>query len=391
MHETWDGPLVQRATVLTEEPRAGRPRKQSLAYQEPVASRAEHNQTVDNRLWDVCHALRSFHLLLRAYRLYKESHPQVLDALDSAYDTLREVASEMDGMEARAERGGMVVSKLGESHLPDPRGEFHALATDLTRADIQTIYFSKKFHVGELDTLARLIKATLLKSEESAKSLGKGWWPKQLGEQRVQGIQVNTLTERRVDSILASLIAALVAYGGNAPLEDGDTPIRAPQKEELSETLRLIGRLTPPMEVARGLSPEDAARAIHAPMESASRDTVRLLLSSITHYSPQEGESPQGYLLRLSQSLILEFMSSEFASQMLVPIAARPMLNEFAEVLVNSGGYQGPHLFAAFVFARHGMGRRRVPRTDHRAVLARIAAARKIRGIAWAGNLVCAN
>ena len=126
--------------------------------------------------------MRSFHLLLRAYRLYDESHPQVLDGLDSAYDTLREVASEMDGMEARAERGGIVVSKLGESHLPDPRGEFHALATDLTRADIQVIYFSKKFHVGELDTLARLIKATLLKSEESAKRLGRGWWPNQLRE-----------------------------------------------------------------------------------------------------------------------------------------------------------------------------------------------------------------
>ncbi|HEY2117588.1 MAG TPA: PilZ domain-containing protein, partial [Candidatus Acidoferrum sp.] len=95
--------------------------------------------------------------------------------------------------------------------------------------------------------------------------------------------------------------------------------------------------------VARGLSPEEAARAIHAPMETARRDTVRMLLSSMTHYSPQEGETPQGYLLRLSQTLILEFMGSEFAAGNLLPIAARPMLNQFAEVLVTSGEYQGPH------------------------------------------------
>lgn len=334
---------MQRAAVLTESATAGKSRNQREVPQVSARPLAERSDAVDCRQADVCHALRSFHLLLRAYRLYDDSHPQVLDGLDAAYDTLREVASEVDGLEARAERGGIVVSKIGDGHLPDPRGEFHALATDLRRADIQVIYFSKKFHVGELDTLARLIKATLLKSEESAKRLGRSWWPNQLQVKRVQGIQVNTLTERKVDSILASLIAALVAYGGNAPMENGDAPIRAPQSEELSETLRLIGRLTPPMEVARGLSAEEAARAIHAPMESASRDTVRLLLSSMTHYSPQEGETPQGYLLHLSQSLVLEYMSSEFAAGALVPMQARPVLNQFAEILVNSGGYQGPH------------------------------------------------
>jgi len=98
--------------------------------------------------------------------------------------------------------------------------------------------------------------------------------------------------------VLASLIAALVAYGGNEPQDAIDTPIRAPQIRELTETLHLIGRLTPPMEVARGLSPEDAARAIHASMASASRDTVRMLLSAMNHFGPLEGEAPQVYLKR---------------------------------------------------------------------------------------------
>jgi hypothetical protein len=170
-----------------------------------------------------------------------------------------------------------------------------------------------------------------------------GGWPAQLREQRVEGIQINTLTERKVDSVLASLIAALVAYGGNAPQESADAPIREPQTEEVTETLRLIGLLTPPMEVARGLSAEEAARAVHAAMESASRDTVRMLLSAITHFAPQEGEAPQVYLKRLSQSLVLELMSSEFANGTLAPVDVRLLLNQLGDEIVAAGGYRGPH------------------------------------------------
>ena len=289
-------------------------------------------------------ALRTFNLLLRASRLYDPTHPRVLDSLDQAYDGLRASADTLNGLEIRIERGGIVVPKLNEGHLPDARGEFHALATDLHRAGIHSIFFSPKFHVGELDTLSHLITDTLLRSEEAARRLGVGGWPARLREQRVSGIQVNTLTERKVDSVLASLIAALVAYGGNAPAEEtGDAPIRAPQTAEVTETLRLIGRLTPPMEVARGLSPEEAARAIHSSMESASRDTVRMLLAAMNHYAPQEGEAPQIYLKRLSQSLVLELLTTEFSDGALAPIAVRPLLNQLAEEIVTAGEYRGPH------------------------------------------------
>ena len=305
----------------------------------PPARSAPHN---DPLLSQVSQALRSFHLLLRAQRLYESDHPRVLDSLDNAYDGLRNSALEMGGLEARVERGGIVVAKLSEAHIPDLRGEFHGLAGDLQRAGIHTIYFSAKFHVGELDTLAQLIKSALLLSEEAARESMDGW-PARLREQRVEGIQINTLTERKVDSVLASLIAALVAYGGNAPQESGDAPIRAPQIAETAETLRLIGRLTPPMEVARGLSAEEAARAIHAAMESASRETVRMLLSTITHFTPQEGEAPQAYLKRLSQSMVLELLTSEFTAASLAPNAVRPTLNQLADEIVSAGGYHGPH------------------------------------------------
>jgi hypothetical protein len=63
----------------------------------------------------------------------------------------------------------------------------------------------------------------------------------------------------------------------------------------------------------------------------------------MTHYTPQEGELPQMYLRRLSQSLVLEYLTSEFASGTLAPISVRPVLYQLAGVLVDAGGYFGPH------------------------------------------------
>jgi hypothetical protein len=107
-----------------------------------------------------------------------------------------------------------------------------------------------------------------------------------------------------------------------------------------------LARLTPPLEAARNISPEEAARAIHAAMGEASRETVRLLLSSVTQYPPRDGERPQPYLLRLSESLMFEFLGPEFSAGTLTPPGLRPMFNRLAEVLVNSGGYAGPHASA---------------------------------------------
>ncbi len=334
--------MGQRATLLLDQKQPVKPSAKKAPAPQSSGVPREHASAADPRLFNVTLSLRDLLLLLRSHRLYDPAHPRVVDSLDAAYDSLRRAAIDLDGLEIRVERGGIVVAKVSEGHLPDVRGEFHALATDLQRASIHTLYFATKFHVGELDTLARLIQATLLRSEEPAHRVKKDLWPAQLREHRVEGIQVNTLTDRKVDTVLASLIAALVAYGGNAPHE-GDTPIHAPQIKELTDTLRLIGNLTLPMESARGLSPEEAARAIHHSMEQASRFTVRMLLGSMNHYSPQEGEAPQVYLKRLSQSLVLEFMSSEFAAGSLPPVGVRPTLKQLADVLVAAGGYYGPH------------------------------------------------
>jgi hypothetical protein len=298
---------------------------------------------LDQKTSELQRALRNLHMLLRSERLYEKNHPIRLDSLDNAYDSIRSATESLGGLEIHVERGGLVVPRVGDSHLPDSRGEMQALAADLQRAEIHTLVFSKKFHVGELDTLAKLAKTSLLRSEEPTKDGNSGWWLARLLENRVEGIAVNSHTERRVDTVLASLIAALVAYGGHSPSEMAEAPIQAPSFDDLVASLRLLAKLTPPLETARGLSPEEAARAIHGAMEEASRDSVRMLLSSVSQYAPREGERPQPYLQRLSENFIFEFLSAEFSAGSLTPTNVRPTFHRFSDVIVNAGGYSGPH------------------------------------------------
>jgi PilZ domain len=271
----------------------------------------------------------------------------MLQSIDTAYESLRRMASSLNGLEIRVERDGLVAPLIGAECLPDPRGDLYELAKDLQRAGVQNLTFASKFHVGELDTLAQLAGRTLLQSDlHTTVKEALIWWPKKLLENRVEGISVNTQTERKVDTVLSSLVAALVAFGGAATREASDAPIQIPQVDDLIAGLRLLARLTPPLEAARGLSPEEAARSIHGAMEEANRETVNLLLGAISQYAPRQGEQAQAYLLRLSESLVFEFLGPEFSSGKLTPPGVRPLFLRLADVLVSEGGYSGPHASA---------------------------------------------
>jgi hypothetical protein len=288
-------------------------------------------------------ALRQLQILLHNKRLYHHSHPKTLESLNRAYESLQRASLAMNGIEVRVERNGVVVPKVSEAQLSDPRGEFRNLASDFQLAGVQTLVIRRQFHVGELDTFAQLLRASLLKSDELRRTNRSSWWSAKLLEFGVEGIQVNSQTDRRVDTVLASLVAALVAFGGNSPNEDADAPIGSPTMESLSTVLRLIARLTPPLESARGLSPEEAARTIHGALAEAPRDTVHLLLSAISQHAPKEAEAPQPYLVRLSERIVLEFLGAEFSSGVLAPQEVNKSLRTLGEVLVSSGGYTGPH------------------------------------------------
>src|SRR5260370_38300405 len=105
----------------------------------------------DQKAIEVYRALRNLHLLVRSERLYEKDHPQRLDSLDSAYDSLRNAAELFGGLEIRVERGGLVAPRIGGAQLPDAQGEMQALASDLQRAGRHIRAFSNQCTLGTTD------------------------------------------------------------------------------------------------------------------------------------------------------------------------------------------------------------------------------------------------
>ena len=312
-----------------------------------------------DKLANIRGALLNFYLLLRSQRLYESDHPQRIAALRLAYDSLHSVV-ERHKLELQAMRDGLAFSALGDGLIPDATGEMLALSSTLRQAGFRRITFLPKVSQEEVDILAELIKVSLMtlgptstaqiaaqpSGEADAKTADNeavgardAWWIKSFAERDVEGILANTQVDRKVDTLLTSLIATLVAYGGHSPRIGSENAVRLPGFDDLIATLKLLARITLPLEPARDLSPEAGARAIHEAMEATSHDTVRLLLSAISQYSPEEGELPQLYVKRLAESLVFEYLLAEFSAGSLTPVLVRPTFDRLGEVLVTAGKF----------------------------------------------------
>jgi hypothetical protein len=305
-----------------------------------------------DRTGNVHRALLNFYLLLRSQRLYETGHPQRLAALELAYDSLHGVI-ERQKLELHVTPDGLLSPALGDALLPDTTGEMLALSGALRQAGIKRISFLPKVRREEVDSLSELIKVSLLTvgqasaaqataktTDNEATATRDTWWTKNFAEREVEGILVNTQVDRKVDTLLTSLIATLVAHGGHSPRADSESVVRLPGFDELIATLKLLVRITGPLEPARELSPEAGARAINQAIEEARPDVVRLLLSGISQYAPEEGELPPVYVKRLTESLIFEYLLAEFAAGGLTPVLVRPTFDRLGEVLVAAGKSQ---------------------------------------------------
>jgi PilZ domain len=251
-------------------------------------------------------------------------------------------------------RDGLASSALGDALLPDSGGEMLALSSVLRQAGIRRLSFLQKFRLQEVDALAELIKVSLITkgqeipgqmsaktSDGDARLARDVWWIKGFAERDVEGILVNAQVDRKVDTLLTSLIATLVAHGGHTPRADSESVVRLPGFDDVIATLKLLAHIAVPLEPGRDLTPEEGAGAIHRAMEEASHDAVRMLLSAISQYSPEEGESPQFYVKRLSESLIFEYLLAEFAAGSLTAVLVRPTFERLGEVLAAAGQFSG--------------------------------------------------
>jgi len=302
------------------------------------SSPADHDSPPDDlRSRAAVRFLRSFHVLLRSVRLYQKNHPRVLDSLEAAERHLRAVFALLPSLSVGIERGNLSVVGLREHTLQDPRGELTALAEELSRCGIVSAVFQPGTHLGELDTLAHLINDVLARG--GARPTQSQNWPARLASHRISGIRVNAPLERKVDTVLTSLMAALLAYGGTPEAAGGGSA--APQavtQAEFIPALRLLARITAPVELAQQSTPQEAARAIHAALGEADRRAVTLLVGAMHRHAPREDETPEVYLGRLAEDWLVEFAGQEFHAGRVPPTQLPECFTRLTGELAVAGG-----------------------------------------------------
>jgi len=308
---------------------------------EPVDSGAAPEVTEVTAEVAMARFLRSFQVLLRASRLYHKNHPRLLESLEAAERQLRAALRMLPTIAVAVERNRLVVPMLGEHFLADHRGELAALAEELSRCGVTSLVFLPETNLGELDILSRLLKPFKTPRPD---------WPPRLAEHSISGIRVNTSVQRKVDTTLASLLAAVLAYGGTqqgvadaAPTaslgsERAQRSNLAANLEELIRILKLLAKLTRSLEPAQASSPQEMARAFHVVLAEADRGTVGRLVAATTRQAPREEEPHESYVARLADALVLEFAAQEMCAGRLTSPELRGLLAGLGRELADRPG-----------------------------------------------------
>ncbi len=304
--------------------------------------------------------LRSFQVLLRSSRLYQKNHPRVMESLEATERNLRAALELVPSVAVAVERGRLAVPLTGPEAsarpLDDRRGELSALADTLSRCGVTSLIFRAQTNLGELDTLAGLLNSTLQKpgaaASRSAGTRGAGQpnrqsWVKRLQTHHLLGIAINAPLEHKVDKVLASLVAALLACGDNSESEVTD-PSKTPtgsfrtgepvSLNELTSALRLLVKMLPPLDRAQQNSPQEVERTFHDVLAEADRPAVNLVVRAVVSQAPREGDTPESYVARLVDSLLLEFATEEFCAGRLAPTELRKVVDRLSGELAAAGG-----------------------------------------------------
>lgn len=297
--------------------------------------------------------------LIRSARLYQKNHPRLLEDLEAAAQTLREVLEKVPEVGVRVEGhtlwAAWAETSRGIEHaqpieLYDPRGELDGLAEDLGSRGIATIRFLPETHIGELDTLARMLNDGLQRFK--LKRQGESDWAARLSTSGIASIKINEPLNppaRKDETILASLVASVLAYGSERTSEE-TVPREIDTREQLGQVLRLLEKLVGGAAQARSQA-KDLAREFHAVLSGSGAETARQLVSVLSAHLPQENDASESYLTRLADATVLGFASREFQAGRLRAPALKEFFTRLAEEyslpLGNGLALQGPGTPAA--------------------------------------------
>jgi hypothetical protein len=303
--------------------------------------------------------LEAFRILLRASRLYQRNHPRWVDSLNTAEHRLRDALAATPSVQIRIEHAALTVSH-GDATTPhglpvsDPHGELKGLAEEFARCGLASLEFLQTVHLGELDLLSQQIVYVTRKRPVSADE-GEAMWRQWLRDAHVNGIRINIPAGRRDETVLATLVTALLAYGGAGAGADSNTTV---SREQTIAALDLVERLAT-LGTQRAASTEEAARRAHAVLGESERGVVALLARAVSAAPPdssfdaaswpaQRGaprdahESLPSFLNRAADYLILDFARCSLSEGRIQPAEISNVLADLARVRAESSGAWAP-------------------------------------------------
>lgn len=334
----------------------------SLNPPQPVAPRNPRDtQELQRAILAVSKFAKSLQVLLRAARLYQRNHPHVLESLETADTDLRAALDRVAPFELKFDRTRVL---FRGQPLADPRGELKKLAEQLHRRGVFSVVFQPQTHLGELGTMVQVLAASPLQtSEDNAPD-----WIALFAERRIYGIRFNQpLVEKKADSVLTTLVAAVLAPGvaeeaaaanqaKPAPVSVMDTT--AATKESVSVALvdatpaeasvatiddwaamiQLLARVAAPLRDETASSPQQVMLAFRDAVSGSDRRVLAALAAGMTRNAPHAGEILAPYFSRLAEALAIEFAFEQFHSGRTELPAIRNLFLRLARELGAAGG-----------------------------------------------------
>jgi PilZ domain-containing protein len=343
---------------------AGRRALRPASRLAPPAIALPHASAQDTVVGDF---LEAFRILLRSSRLYQRNHPRWVASLNTAEHRLRDALALTPSVQVRVEHEALTVSH-GDPSTPhglpvsDPHGELKGLAEEFARSGLTSLEFLPNVHLGELDLISQQI-VWITRQRPVSASQAAANWQQWLRDAHITGIRLNVPAGRRDETVLATLIAALLGYAG----ETADASAREAQasapasREQTVAALALVERLSA-LGTQRVASTEEAARRAHAVLAESERQVVALVAHAVSVAGPgatsktsrvepprasstarraaqrEADDSLPSFLNRAAQHLILDFARRSFSEGRLQPAEIAAQLADLSRVHTSHAG-----------------------------------------------------
>lgn len=270
--------------------------------------------------------LRALQAQQVAIRLYQKNHALVLSAMEATEFHLRAALDRVSPIAIGVENGALVccLGKGGEPVVLENKKTWSGLAESWAQRGLHSLVFTPQTNLGELDILARLLNGSHPRTEQE--------WQARLMEDGVAGIRANVPLQQPQGAILATLVSALIAHGGDGP--GAAHPGAAPATlDDLTATLCLLARFEPIVSGAARNNPRHTSEILHMALADAEHRTLSQIVRSMSRNAPRENEAGEQYLARLAETLLLETLRDQFMARRLAAPEVRGVFASLGEAL----------------------------------------------------------